>query len=219
VQVHDTGCGIAPGEQRIIFREFKRLHAGEDEEPGLGLGLSIVERIGQVLSHPVAVRSQPQRGSAFSIELPLGDAAMAARRPVSTRAPQATALDGLRVLCIDNERQILDGMTVLLEGWGCSVVSAISAGKALATVKEHDGAIDLVIADYHLGRGNGLALVAQIRERLGHEVPAVLVTADRDRSLQEQARAMGVGFLNKPVRPAALRATLSRARLSAQAAE
>ena len=66
---------------------------------------------------------------------------------------------------------------------------------------------------------NGLSLIGKLRQELGRKLPALLLTADRDRSLQERAVAANVGFMNKPVRPAALRATVSRARTQAQAAE
>ena len=81
------------------------------------------------------------------------------------------------------------------------------------------GHIDIIVADYHLGAANGLSLIGELRNELGRKVPALLLTADRDRSLQERALAANVGFMNKPVRPAALRATVSRARTQAQAAE
>jgi Na+/proline symporter/signal transduction histidine kinase/CheY-like chemotaxis protein len=219
VQVFDTGCGIPLDQQRHIFGEFQRLESNEGHEPGLGLGLSIVERICQMLGHKIAVRSVPGKGSMFSIELPIAEALPELAPQISEPAPATASLEGLTVLCIDNEKPILDGMRVLIEGWGCHVHSSISVREAMAALDEMEASPDFVIADYHLGRGDGLTLIDQVRRKLGWNVPAVLVTADRDRLLQEEALKMGVSFMNKPLRPAALRATMAQARIRAHAAE
>ena len=219
VEVHDTGTGIAQEKLGVIFQEFQRLDANGSVASGLGLGLSIVERIAQTLGHRIDVDSQVGAGSVFAIALPIAEAASAKSVAPSQPAQPGVSLEGMTVLCIDNERAILDGMKTMLEGWGCQVVQAIDEDQAAAGMTDAGAQIDVVIADYHLGAGDGLMLIKELRELAGRSVPALLVTADRDRLLQQRALRAGIGFMNKPVRPAALRATISRARSQAQAAE
>ncbi|HWL06679.1 MAG TPA: hybrid sensor histidine kinase/response regulator [Xanthobacteraceae bacterium] len=221
IDVYDTGIGIPPGRQHEIFREFQRLDQGARVARGLGLGLSIVERIARMLDHPVAVRSVPQRFSHFSVRVPLA-AAPDIRRPAepSTRAGPRD-ISGLHVLCIDNEVTILDGMERLLRGWGCRVTCATSIAQAMEeldrTAAEH-GPPDIAILDYHLDGSDGLAAAADLRRRYGETLPAVLVTADRSPAVRDNARALSVPVLHKPVKPAALRALLPSRRMRETAA-
>ncbi len=219
VEVHDTGSGIPLAQQKRIYQEFERLDTNGDQEPGLGLGLSIVERIAQVLDHNITVHSEPGRGSMFSIMLPVADAASTLSDAPARIAPPSVSLNGMTVLCVDNEPAILEGMTTMLEGWGCSVLAATDETAAEKAFAKAASGVDIIIADYHLDTGDGLELIQKLRARQEHNVPAVLITADRDRLLQERARRTGVGFMNKPIKPASLRATVSRVRTEAQAAE
>jgi CheY-like chemotaxis protein len=116
----------------------------------------------------------------------------------------------MAVLCIDNERAILDGMATLLRGWGCSVVAAPGLKAAEAALAAIDWAPSGLLVDYHLDDGDGLAAIAALRARYGEELPAILVTADRSPRLREEARAAQVKMLGKPIRPAALRALLAQ---------
>jgi CheY-like chemotaxis protein len=110
---------------------------------------------------------------------------------------------------IDNEPAILAGMRTLLEGWGCACLSAMRARDALNQL-EKEGTPHFIIADYHLGESDGLAAIAAVRHRFGQSIPAILITADRDRGLKHKAAAVDVDLLHKPLKPAALRALLTR---------
>jgi len=219
IEVRDTGLGIPASKQRLVFREFQRLDQGARVARGLGLGLSIVERIARVLSHPLRLASEPGRGSTFSVELPVVAPVAAQPAPVEARPAALAPLAGLTVLAIDNEPAILDGMRILLQGWGCAVRTAASAEEACALLG--DGPQPAVlIADYHLDEGaNGLDAIATVRACLGADVPAVLLTADRTPAVREEASARGVHVLNKPLKPAALRALLAQWRATRMAAE
>jgi CheY-like chemotaxis protein/anti-sigma regulatory factor (Ser/Thr protein kinase) len=218
IEVHDTGPGIPVGKQKLIFQEFQRLESNGASAKGLGLGLSIVERIAQMLGHPIGLRSTPGHGSVFTLTVPLTIALpIALPAPRTARAALAD-LSGLSVLCIDNEPKILDGMKALLGGWGCEVLTAIGGAAALDIVREH-GKPDIILADYHLDAENGLDLVTRLRWKLDAELPAILITADRSRTVQDQARTRDVIVLNKPIKPAALRSLLARSRAKLQAAE
>jgi len=188
---------------------------------GLGLGLSIVERLGRVLGHPIGVRSAPGRGSVFSVVAPLGAAGAAPAAEPGAPEPllAGDALEGLRVLAIDNEPRVLDGMRALLTKWGCRVALAHNLQEACAALAQLDGAPDAIIADFHLDEGDGLGAIAELRQQLGYNAPAILATADRSQEVREAAARADVALLNKPVKPAPLRAQLRRCLALREAAE
>ncbi|MGD0419784.1 MAG: PAS domain-containing hybrid sensor histidine kinase/response regulator [Xanthobacteraceae bacterium] len=219
IDVYDTGIGIPQGKRRAVFKEFHRLDQGARVARGVGLGLSIVERIGRVLDCEVALKSNVGRGSRFSVEVPRAAAAIGA--PVLHAVPKAAAgqLAGTVALCIDNERAILDGMQTLLGGWGCRVLKAADLAEALAAIEGSGLHPDGLLVDYHLDGGNGMVAIAELRRRHGRDVPAILVTADRSVHVREEARAAGVHVLNKPVKPASLRALITQWRVQRVAAE
>ena len=208
LDIIDTGIGFPREQQGLIFAEFSRLEQGARMAPGLGLGLSIVQRLVAMLGLGLELDSREGRGSRFSLYLPL------ARNP-STAAPNAPAtaaaaldLAGLRVLCVDNERAILDAMGGLIGGWGCEVRIARSLREI-----SRDGLIegwmpDLVLMDYHLDQTSGLDAVEWLRQNLGGHLAAALLTADRSPDIRALAEARGVAVIMKPVKPAALRAAI-----------
>ena len=106
------------------------------------------------------------------------------------------------MLCIDNERTILDGMQTLLGGWGCRVLKAADLTEALATLEGSGLEPDGLLVDYHLDGGDGIGAIAELRRRHGRDLRRILVTADRSLRVREEARAAGVQVLNKPVKPA-----------------
>ncbi len=214
LDVHDTGIGIPQDKQRDIFREFERLPPAVRTARGAGLGLSIVERLSRVLNHPVSLRSIPRKGSVFSVEIARGDAV--ASSPVPNAAPQPMLqgqLDGMIVAVIDNAPDILHGMRLLLEGWGCRCVAGADLQEFLAKLEDCDLVPDAIIADYHLDDGDGISAIIKLREKFGAHLPAILVTADRSRDLGDRAAQINIRVLNKPLRPAALRALLAQWRI------
>ena len=221
IEVWDTGLGIPADKQRLIFEEFLRLEQGARAARGLGLGLSIVERLGRVLGHPVKLRSNHGAGSVFAVVAPRGAAspAVVADAPAPQRALAGELLSGLRVLAIDNEPRVLDSMRVLLGKWGCRVATARSLDEALEALADLDGAPDAIVADYHLDEGDGLAAIAALRERVGLPVASILATADRSQEVREAATRADVALINKPLKPAPLRALLTRCLALRAAAE
>jgi len=213
VDVYDTGLGIPQNQQRIVFREFHRLDEGAKIARGLGLGLSIVERIARILGHRVALSSGVGRGSHFSIEAPLAASVTeVSETPAPPRADPAQ-LAGMSVLCIDNEPQILDGMKALLSGWGCQVLTASSSTEAADMLDRAKPSLSGLLVDYHLDRENGVEVIQALRAKLGRDMPAILITADRTRRVRDEAQNNGIVLLNKPLKPAALRALLAQWRL------
>jgi CheY-like chemotaxis protein len=127
-------------------------------------------------------------------------------------------LSKITVLCIDNDLAILDGMETLLGGWGCRVLKASNLEAAIAIVASAKMSPDGLLVDYHLDDGNGVAAIAELRRRFGAELSAILITADRGPHVREDARANGIQMLNKPLKPAALRALLTQWRMQRVAA-
>ncbi len=220
IDVMDSGIGIPSSKFKTVFKEFARLDEGARTASGLGLGLSIVDRISRVLSHPVELASTPGRGTIFRVRMPR-DAGAAVTKPsdvIAKVVPQP--LSGLRVLCIDNEPQILDGMALLLSGWGCSVERADSVAAIEAIAATGEAAPDIVIADYHLDDGTGIEAIERLRAALGSSLPGLLITADRSADVRSEAEKHGLGVQHKPVKPAALRAYITQtANLRRAAAE
>jgi len=216
IEVYDTGIGIPQSKRRAVFKEFHRLDQGARVARGVGLGLSIVERIARVLDCEVVLRSNVGRGSRFSIEVPR-IAAQPLLRAVSRTA--AGQLAGTVALCIDNEPAILDGMQTLLGGWGCRVLKAADLPQALAAIEGSGREPDGLLVDYHLDGGNGMAAIAELRRRFGGSLPAILLTADRSVHVREEARVADVHVLHKPVKPASLRALITQWRVQRVAAE
>lgn len=207
IEVWDSGPGIPPHHLAQIFEEFRRFEQPSPwGERGLGLGLSICQRVSRMLDHPISVRSWPGRGSVFAIRVPVADTPAPAKPP---RAPVAHGdLSGLKVLCLDNDREILDGMEALLGRWGVDVRVAETVASALAQARADRP--DVLVADYHLhDEMDGLGALQALREVCGAHTPAVLVTADGSDTLKRAARDLGLPVLTKPVKPASLRAFLA----------
>jgi signal transduction histidine kinase/PAS domain-containing protein len=213
IDVYDTGLGIPASKKKIIFREFHRLDEGAKVARGLGLGLSIVQRIGRVLDHKIDLVSVPGRGSRFSVEVPLSSAAPSVQAPREFAAVDRGGLIGTTVLCIDNEPKVLDGMDALLGGWGCRVLKAPDLATAVEAIVQSQATPSGLLVDYHLDKGNGLDAIIELRRRFGAELPAILITADRSPHVRDAAREQDVQVLSKPLKPAALRALMAQWRL------
>lgn len=208
ITVADTGPGIDPSHHAEIFDEFRRLNTGASQ--GIGLGLAIVQRASRMLGHPVRVDSALGAGAIFSIEAPLAAAGVAG---ATASAAPARGLGVSTVLVLDNEESILAGMQAMLGGWGVRVRTAATLEDARAIVRRSRLRPDVILADYHLGSDTlGDAAVATLREDIGAKVPAAIITADRMPDLREQLLAAGLHVLQKPVKPAQLRALLASVR-------
>ena len=218
IEVIDTGIGVSASDQAVIFKEFRRLDSGARIAAGLGLGLSIVERIARVLGIQLDFTSAPGRGTRMSLLVPAAAAApLAIRAP--TQRPEIAATEGMLVLCVDNDERILTGMNALLSGWGCRAVMAKTPHEAVRALQAQGHVPDLMLVDYHLDQGDGLAAIAEIRTAIDPGIPAVLITADRSPELRELVEGAGVRLLHKPLKPAALRAWMTQWSAARAAAE
>ena len=205
IEVHDTGPGIDSAQQALIFEEFRR-GEGVDGQ-GLGLGLSIAERIARLLGSRVELRSRPGVGTVFAIALP---SVPVPTTPVA--APDARAgLAGVRVLLLDNDPMALAALAGLLRGWGCRVDTAADTASALG--RQAESPADLWLLDYHLDDGDtGVAAWKQLSARFG-AIPSLVLSADATDAVRREVAENGLGLLQKPVRPLALKSVLGRMRI------
>lgn len=218
VDIIDTGLGIPADKQTIIFQEFQRLDQGAQAARGLGLGLSIVERIGRVLNHAIGLRSKPGKGSSFSVTIPTAPAVIRSDAPRAAETRPAISLEAVEVMCVENDMRVLEGMQALLGGWGCKVIAAPGLEVAMKALQA-GARPDVLLVDYHLDEGTGIDAIKVLRSKIGGELPAALVTAERSPIVREEARAADIQVLYKPLKPAMLRAFIAQWRIVGSAAE
>ncbi|MBW3551466.1 MAG: PAS domain-containing hybrid sensor histidine kinase/response regulator, partial [Proteobacteria bacterium] len=201
IEVHDTGPGIALEQQAAIFEEFRR---GEDAPgQGLGLGLSIADRIAQLLAAPLTLRSRLERGTVFAVRV-----ARANAPPQAASGGTTGGLKGLRVLLVDNDPQALSALAGVLRQWGCEVATA---GDRLQAERHMDDCpASLWLFDYHLDDDDtGVALAADLADRHGAR-PTLILSADSGHAVRRAVLDAGYSLLAKPSKPLALKSVLDR---------
>ena len=212
IEVYDTGPGIPKPQQEAIFLEFQRGQPSAEDQAGFGLGLSIVRRFAKALDHEVRLASRVGRGSTFKLELDRADPAAVPRdlHPAEYADHDYGGLEGAKILLIENDLATAEAMVSLLEKWGCDVVATVSSKDALQRLSALGAVPETIIADLHLdGDESGLAAIRDIRQFLGRDVAAMIVTADYSEAAAKEASLYGLEVLTKPIRPAELRALLS----------
>ncbi|MGY3726169.1 MULTISPECIES: hybrid sensor histidine kinase/response regulator [Cobetia] len=218
ITVADNGPGIAEHQREVVFQEFRRLAPRQDnEQRGLGLGLAIVKRITGLLEHPLSLASTPGRGAAFAVRVPIRQPANVVGPAADTPSPGqpcppplAQPLLDTVIWVVEDDREVCAGMQSLLEGWGASVHCADTAEVLL---QQALAAPEVLIVDHQLGDGqpDGLAQAQRLRKRWP-DLPVVVISADHSAPLKARARALGFGFLLKPVKPLRLRQLLIHCR-------
>lgn len=203
LQISDTGPGIETSQLDAVFEEYYRLErdgAGTGFD-GMGLGLSIVRRLGDLLDLDVKLASEPGRGTTVLIS------GLESAVPVENAARPAHAhpVAGKRIVLVDDDETVRIATTRLLERWGCIV----TAGASVDEIGDPD--CDAILADMHLAAGeDGLRVVTSIRKRADRVIPAVILTGRGDRETLHRIAVAGLPVLSKPVRPPELRAMLTR---------
>ncbi|PWC32641.1 ATP-binding protein [Azospirillum sp. TSO35-2] len=227
IEVWDTGVGIDPSQHAAIFEDFHQLgNPGRDRKQGLGLGLAIARRLGQVLGHPITVRSKPGKGSVFAVDVPLADRArdgsddgVGEGRGEASGAAGSEAAAGSgapvragTVLVIEDDAMQLEGIGLLLRDWGYAVIPARGIREACAELEQTAAAPDLVLSDLRLsGPESGIDAIQAVRARCGRRVPGVIVTGDTDPDRLRSVGRSGFRLVHKPCDPVMLKALLSRA--------
>ena len=208
LQVRDTGVGISAADLPRIFDEFYQVHnPARDRSQGLGLGLSIVRRLALLMDYSLSVQSQPQRGTVFTLVVPLCEN----RRADTARQKPAvdfSLMEG-RIAVVDDDAQVLDALRILLLSWGLDVTAAVS-GDDLC--RQLEAVPDVLLTDWQLAQGEtGRQVVEKLRAQFpGATIPVLVITGDISVDNQEVARLSALPALHKPVKPARLRAFLAR---------
>jgi len=207
IEVWDTGSGIMKKHFDDIFQEFFQVGNPErNRDQGLGLGLSVVRRIANLLACPVHIRSTVGRGSCFSIDVPLGDVSAISTEAKTSSVDNEHVLNGVYVIVIDDERTIQEAMLGLLESWGCRVLIAGSGEDVLFKLAGLNITPDIIIADYRLpGNMTGVQAVAEIHNLLQQKIPAILITGDIEIEKLQDVQESAIPFLHKPIQPGRLR--------------
>ncbi len=206
IEVWDTGIGIPNEELQRIFDEYHQLdNAARERSRGLGLGLSIVQRLGDLLGHRVHVRSQLGKGSVFAIDIMAPPSSVAVR--VKDRRPEIddTIAEAVHrtgaVLIVEDDPEVGNLLDLLLKDQGCHTAVAPDGIAALDLVARGKIRPDLILADYNLPKGqNGLEVVEKLRARLHRRIPVIVLTGDISTSTLRDIAGHDCVQLNKPVR-------------------
>jgi len=206
LEVWDTGVGIAEDKREMIFREFYQIDNPErDRGRGLGMGLAIVQRLCNLLEHPLAVHSSVGRGSVFRVVVPAGhvEAIDTPTTEADTLPPRK--LGAVTVLLIDDELAIREATRELLRPLHVDVLTAGTIAEAVKLAGEAHDRIDLILSDWRLrGVENGVDAVRAVRAVAGEATPAVLITGDTSPELLKLAHESGLVILHKPLQPRTL---------------
>lgn len=202
IEVLDTGIGIPRKEVRKIFEEFHQLdNPARESDRGLGLGLSIVQRLGGLLDHPIDVSSLPGSGSLFAVEVPLGDQTAVGPQFDRERGKDDDAPIRAAILVIEDDPAVREMIKLLLDGEGHRTSVAGDGSSALELAAQGATQPDLVIADYNLPReDNGVEVIAALQKQLQREIPAIILTGDISTNTLREIARHGCIHLNKPVK-------------------
>jgi len=217
LQVWDSGLGIRPEQQAMIFEEFYQVPNSGTLAPhqrkGLGLGLAIVKRLADLMGAPLSLKSIPGRGSVFTLELPAGQAAPEPAIARAMKGPVELTLDGRMIVIVEDEPVVRSSLEVLLKGWGASIASfdSVAASAAWAGSSPLDRpSPHLLIVDYRLENGlTGVQAIQALRQRFGANLPAIVVTGSTMTGHEKEAQEHDFHVLTKPVLPNKLRAMIA----------
>lgn len=207
LRITDQGVGIPGDELDKIFQEFYQLaNPGRDRERGLGLGLSIVSGLAELLGIEIRLTSQLGQGTTVHLRLPAQPSAAGTPSPAQV-PPAPAALHGVRVLVVEDDVMVQRATRTLLESLGCrvEVVASVAAAENHAAATD----VDVVLADYRLGAESGLQAVQAVRQHRP-DVHAVLVTGDTGAREIREVSDSGLPMLSKPVDALELKRALAR---------
>lgn len=211
IHISDTGSGLDVLEQEKIFEEFYQLDNPErDKSKGLGLGLSIVNKLCTLMNIPMQLQSQKGIGSCFSITLPLCEPPTLAAR--AKKITPNSYLNSKKILVIEDDLSVREGLQELLHQWYCEVIISESEDHACEIIKTTAFVPDLIIADYRLRENKtGVEAVNKVKAVLeNNEIPAIIISGDTEPARLKEVELSGYELLHKPVKPAQLRMLMQR---------
>ncbi|MCA1941467.1 MAG: PAS-domain containing protein [Caenispirillum bisanense] len=201
IEVWDTGIGIDAGHIPLIFQEFHQVeNAARNRREGLGLGLAIVDRLAQLLGHPITVRSVPGKGSCFAVAVPLDLSTPSAVVEDEDADLEDVDLQGVVILAIDDEPDILEGIEASLTQQGYRVITGCTVDEAVEAVRAAEVVPDVILSDYRLEEGmTGIEAIARVRACMGGPIPGILLTGDTAPEILRATQASGFPLLHKPL--------------------
>jgi two-component system, chemotaxis family, CheB/CheR fusion protein len=201
IEVWDTGLGIPEGQLRAIFEEFHQIdNPARELSRGLGLGLAIVERLGDLLGHTIDVRSRRGSGSVFAIEVALvPEGRPLAPKSIEPEREEIAARSG-SILIVEDDPALRYSLEVLLRADGHRTTAAADGEEAIKLVARKDAQPDFVIVDHNLPQGQtGLQVMARLREMFGHDLPALMLTGDISTQTLSEIAQQGYVHRSKPI--------------------
>ncbi|MDH5548015.1 MAG: hybrid sensor histidine kinase/response regulator [Gammaproteobacteria bacterium] len=207
VHVIDSGPGIENGDMIKIFKEYHRNPQEQQTTPeGLGLGLSIVKRLANLLALRLEIESQPGRGSDFSIYLQKATAQDKATIPHTARHG---IFESRTVLVIDDDNDVIEAMIDILHKWGCEPIAVTTVEEAESAYAANNRVPEIILADYYLANNiNGLQAIERLEKLYQQHIPAVLITADPLAASAQMGSERRIPLLSKPVNPGKLRVVI-----------
>ena len=206
IEIWDTGIGIPQSELNAIFEEYHQVdNAARQRSLGLGLGLSIVKSLGELLGHQIRVRSLHGKGSVFSIEVPLTPSGVPSPSDRHARSaddvPTQTAPRAGAILIIEDDPEVREHLELFLNEEGYETSAAVDGYDALELLARGTMRPDLVLADYNLPRGmNGVQVCQKLRQELDRQIPFIIVTGDIATETMRDIALHDCVQLNKPVK-------------------
>ncbi|HEY9747398.1 MAG TPA: ATP-binding protein [Allocoleopsis sp.] len=216
IQVTDTGIGIAPEFLPHVFERFRQADSTTTRsQGGLGLGLAIVRHLVELHGGTVQATSPGEdQGATFKLRLPLVTRPATARHSGSQDGAIATkiepALEGMQILLVDDEVDIRDLFTVILEAQGAKVTAVAAVDEALSALQHCQP--DVLVSDIAMPERDGYEFIQQVRSSSHLDnIPAIALTAYARE--EDQQRSLAAGFqmhLSKPVEPTTLTSAIAR---------
>ena len=210
IEVWDTGIGIVEEQIPRIFQEYHQVN-DPSERGGLGLGLAIVQRLGEMLGHEVGVRSRVNKGSVFFILVPRASATAHPPKPTGSEQSRDKPRGETSVLIIEDDTAVREALALMLKQEGYAVTVATNGKSARVLVANGTIAPDLLIADFNLpGAMTGLRSAASVRTARGVPVPVIILSGDIRSSVAREIAESGYIGLTKPVKADELSQTIRR---------
>ena len=206
IEIWDTGIGIPESELKAVFEEYYQVdNAARQRSQGLGLGLSIVKSLGELLHHPIRVRSLQGKGSVFSIEVPLAPGGRASAPDPQPRAAEGastqTAPGAGAILVIEDDPEVREHLELFLNEEGYRTSTAVDGHAALGLLARGTMRPDLVLADYNLPNGmNGVQVSQKLRQELDRQIPFIILTGDISTDTLRDIALHDCVHLHKPVK-------------------
>ena len=197
IAISDTGIGIPEEELGNIFDEYYQVsNKRRDRTEGVGLGLSITQRLCDLLGYEISVTSREGLGSCFTLTLPATEAQDISAEPESFTKP--ANLNNLHVLVIDDESDILAGMRLVLEDWQCEVDTASDYRQASAAVSAK--LPDIILCDYRLQDDmTGMEVLHSLEQQTGKVIPAIMISGEHIAVVEAELQQEDYPLLSKPV--------------------